>query len=54
MPGVRQRLGAIRHLFDWSATGEVAPANSAASVRGPRDVVVSGRPGPSCANAPAK
>jgi hypothetical protein len=29
---VRQRLGAIHHLFDWPVTGDVVPANPAASV----------------------
>jgi len=37
---VTQRLGASRHLFDWSMTGEVVPANPAASVRGTRHVVM--------------
>ena len=41
MPGVRQRLGAIRHLFDWPATGEVAPANSAVSVQTFQQLAVS-------------
>ena len=27
-----QRLAAIRHLFDWLATGEVVPVNPAALV----------------------
>jgi integrase/recombinase XerC len=42
-PSVKQRLAAIRHLFDWLVTGQVAPVNSAASVRGPRHVVTSGQ-----------
>ena len=41
-PSVKQRLAAIRHLFDWLVTGQVMPVNPAASVRGPRNVV---RPG---------
>ena len=42
-PSVKQRLAAIRHLFDWLVTGQVVPANPAASVRGPRHVVTSGQ-----------
>uniref|UniRef100_UPI00048900F3 tyrosine-type recombinase/integrase n=1 Tax=Paraburkholderia ferrariae TaxID=386056 RepID=UPI00048900F3 len=34
-PTVKQRLAAIRHLFDWLVTGQVVPHNPAASVRGP-------------------
>jgi integrase/recombinase XerC len=34
-PTVKQRLAAIRHLFDWLVTGQVMPMNPAASVRGP-------------------
>ena len=34
-PTVKQRLAAIRHLFDWLVTGQIVPANPAASVRGP-------------------
>jgi hypothetical protein len=32
-PSVKQRLAAIRHLFDWLVTGQVVPVNPAASVR---------------------
>jgi site-specific recombinase XerD len=32
---VKQRLAAIRHLFDWLVVGQVVPHNPAASVRGP-------------------
>jgi site-specific recombinase XerD len=42
-PSVKQRLAAIRHLFDWLITGQVVPVNPAASVRGPRHVVTSGQ-----------
>ena len=42
-PSVKQRLAAIRHLFDWLVTGQVVPVNPAASVRGPRHVVTSGQ-----------
>src|SRR5271169_3530402 len=42
-PSVKQRLAAIRHLFDWLVTGQVVPVNPAGSVRGPRHVVISGQ-----------
>jgi site-specific recombinase XerC len=42
-PSVKQRLAAIRHLFDWLVTGQVVPVNPAASVGGPRHVVTSGQ-----------
>jgi site-specific recombinase XerD len=42
-PSVKQRLAAIRRLFDWLVTGQVAPVNPAGSVRGPRHVVTSGQ-----------
>jgi site-specific recombinase XerD len=42
-PSVKQRLAAIRHLFDWLVTGQVVPVNPAGSVRGPRHVVTSGQ-----------
>src|SRR5260221_14531301 len=35
-PSVKQRLAAIRHLFDWLVTGQVVPANPAGSVLGRR------------------
>ena len=34
-PTAKQRLAALRHLFDWLVVGQVVPANPAASVRGP-------------------
>jgi len=34
-PTVKQRLAAIRRLFDWMVTGQVIAVNPAASVRGP-------------------
>ena len=40
-PSVKQRLAAIRHLFDWLVNGQVVPINPAHTVRGPparRDV----------------
>ena len=42
-PNVKQRLAAIRHLFDSLVTDQVVPLNPAASVRGPRHVVTSGQ-----------
>jgi len=42
-PSVKQRLAAIRHLFDWLVTGHIVGVNPAASVRGPRHVVRSGK-----------
>jgi site-specific recombinase XerD len=40
-PSVKQRLAAIRHLFDWLVTGQIVPVNPAGSVRGPRHIVTS-------------
>ena len=42
-PTVKLRLAAIRHLFDWLVVGQVVPVNPAASVRGPRHVVKTGK-----------
>jgi site-specific recombinase XerD len=42
-PTVKQRLAAIRHLFDWLVVGQILPHNQAASVRGPAHVVRRGR-----------
>ncbi len=42
-PTAKQRLAAVRHLFDWLVTGQIVPVNPAASVRGPRHVVKSGK-----------
>ena len=42
-PTVKQRLAALRHLFDWLVTGQVVPVNPAASVRGPSHIVKSGK-----------
>jgi site-specific recombinase XerC len=42
-PTVKQRLAAIRHLFDWLVTGQVMPVNPASSVRGPKHVVKIGK-----------
>ena len=42
-PTVKQRLAAIRHLFDWLVIGQVVPVNPAASVRGPNHIVRKGK-----------
>jgi site-specific recombinase XerD len=42
-PSVKQRLAAIRHLFDWLVVGQVVPHNPAASVRGPSHSARSGK-----------
>jgi len=42
-PTVKQRLAAIRHLFDWLVMGQVVPVNPAASVRGPKHIVRKGK-----------
>ena len=42
-PTVKQRLAAIRHLFDWLVTGQVVPVNPASSVRGPSHAVKAGK-----------
>ena len=41
-PSVKQRLAALRHLFDWLVNGQVVPINPAYTVRGPRHVVTVG------------
>jgi len=40
---VKQRLAAVRMLFDWLVIGGIVPVNPAASVRGPRHVVRRGK-----------
>lgn len=42
-PSVKQRLAAIRHLFDWLVVGQVVPHNPAASVRGPSHTARTGK-----------
>jgi len=42
-PTVKQRLAAIRHLFDWLVMGQIVPVNPAASVRGPAHSVQNGK-----------
>ena len=42
-PTAKQRLAAIRRLFDWLVVGQVMPLNPAASVRGPSHSVKRGK-----------
>ena len=42
-PTAKQRLAAIRHLFDWLVVGQIMPVNPASSVRGPTHVVKRGK-----------
>ncbi|MEW6363699.1 MAG: tyrosine-type recombinase/integrase [Acidobacteriota bacterium] len=42
-PTVKQRLAAVRMLFDWLVVGNVVSVNPASSVRGPKHVVKRGR-----------
>jgi site-specific recombinase XerD len=42
-PTAKQRLAAVRHLFDWLVTGQAVPTNPAASVRGPAHSVRRGK-----------
>ena len=42
-PTAKQRLAAVRHLFDWLVTGQIVPVNPAAAVRGPSHIVKTGR-----------
>ena len=42
-PTVKQRLAAIRMLFDWLVVRQVLAMNPAAAVRGPRYVVKKGK-----------
>ncbi|MGA9764538.1 MAG: tyrosine-type recombinase/integrase [Rhodomicrobium sp.] len=43
IPTVKQRLAAVRMLFDWLVTGGIIRTNPAASVRGPRYSVNRGK-----------
>ncbi len=43
VPTVKQRLAAIRHLFDWMVTGQIMPMNPAVAVRGPAHSVRRGK-----------
>ena len=42
-PTVKRKLAAIRHLFDYLATGGILPFNPAAAVRGPKHSVKRGK-----------
>lgn len=42
-PTAKQRLAAIRKLFDWLVTGQIVPTNPATSVRGPKHVIKVGK-----------
>jgi integrase/recombinase XerC len=42
-PTVKQKLAALRHLFDWLVIGQVVPVNPAGSVRGPKHSARKGR-----------
>lgn len=42
-PSIKQRLAALRVLFDWLVVGQVIPTNPASSVRGPRHSVKKGK-----------
>lgn len=42
-PSIKQRLAALRTLFDWLVVGQVIPTNPAGSVRGPRHSVKKGK-----------
>src|SRR5271157_1375945 len=42
-PSVKQRLAALRHLFDWLVNGHIVEINPAHTVRGPRHVVTTGQ-----------
>ena len=43
VPTVKQRLAAVKHVFDWLVIGQALPANPAASVRGPKYSVRRGK-----------
>ena len=43
VPTVKQRLAAVRHLFDWLVRTGAAPSNPAVSVRGPSHSVRRGK-----------
>ena len=42
-PTAKQRLSAIRMMFDWLVTGQVVPVNPAHAVRGPKYIVRRGK-----------
>ena len=43
VPSVKQRLAALRHLFDWLVIGHIVQTNPAGSVRGPQHIVKGGK-----------
>lgn len=43
VPTAKQRLAAVRKLFDWLVVHQAVPTNPAASVRGPRHIVRRGK-----------
>jgi integrase/recombinase XerC len=42
-PTVKQKLAALRHLFDWLVLGQIIAVNPASSVRGPKHSARKGR-----------
>ena len=40
---VKQHLAALRQLFDWLVVGQVLPSNPAAAVRGPKQIINTGK-----------
>lgn len=40
---VKQHLAALRQLFDWLVVGQVIPSNPAGSVRGPKQIITTGK-----------
>ena len=40
---VKQNLAALRQLFDWLVVGQVLRSNPAAAVRGPKQVITTGK-----------
>lgn len=43
VPTVKQRLAAVRHLFDWMVVGQAMPSNPAHTVRAPKYSVRKGK-----------
>ena len=40
---VKQNLAALRQLFDWLVVGQVIPSNPAGAVRGPKQIITTGK-----------
>ena len=40
---VKQNLAALRQLFDWLVVGQVLPSNPAGAVRGPKQIIKTGK-----------